>query len=239
MRGQRDPKLKNLIEGKHYNLQVTPDVRNPRSFLASIRCLSCNTCISLHQRNRLEKQSPFLISNWVRHWKRCDVTTVKSKFQQPSLHCFLSKSLQRSSATSKQLQGSSATSKQSQGSSATSKQSQGSCDMTKQLQGSSATSKQSQGSCDTTKQAVINGTTGSLSIQNNSPGATDLEACSSMKDSSIGIKEQIVDFTDDEGTETCNSPTHERPDNHHEVHSSNAVVNVSGNQVFQKAPPSL
>ena len=209
VRGQRDPKLKNLIEGKHYNLQVTPDVRNPRSFLASIRCLSCNTCISLHQRNRLEKQSPFLISNWVRHWKRCDVTIVKSKFQQPSLHCFLSKSLQRS------------------------------CDMTKQLQGSSATSKQSQGSCDMTKQAVINVTTGSLSIQNNSPGATDLEACSSMKDSSSGIKEQIVDFTDDESTATCNSPTHERPDNHHEVHSSNAVVNVSGNQVFQKAPPSL
>ena len=125
--GQSDTKLKNLIEGKHYNLQVTPDVRNPRSFLVSIRCLSCKTCISLHQRNRLKKHSPFLISNWVRHWKRCDVTAVKSKFQQPSLHCFLSKSLQQS------------------------------CDMTKQLQGSASStmSKQSQGSCDTTKQVNL------------------------------------------------------------------------------------
>ena len=211
VRGQRDPKLKNLIEGKHYNLQVTPDVRNPRSFLASIRCLSCNTYISLHQRNRLEKQSPFLISNWVRHWKNCDVTAVKSKFQQPSLHCFLSKSLQHS------------------------------CVMTKQLQGSSAMSKQLQGSCDTTKQVVINRTTDPLSIQNNSPDAP--EACSSMEDSSLGIKEQIVDFTDDESITACNhcnSPTHERSaDNYHEVHSSNTVVNVSGNQVFQKAPPLL
>ena len=96
VRSQKDPKLKSLIEGKHYNLQVTPDLQNPESFLASIRCLSCNTCISLHQRNRLDKKSPFLISNWVRHWKNCDVIEVKSKFQQPSLHCFLSKSLQRS-----------------------------------------------------------------------------------------------------------------------------------------------
>lgn len=156
--------LKNLIEGKHYNLQVTPDVRNPRSFLASIRCLSCNTCISLHQRNRLKKQSPFLISNWVRHWKKCDVTTVKSKFQQPSLHQyrFLSKQLQHS------------------------------CGMTKQLQGTSAMSKQLQGSHDMTKQVVMNGTTDPLSNQNNSPGAP--EVCRSMEDSSLGIKEQIVDF---------------------------------------------
>jgi len=110
VRGQKDPKLRNL---KHYNLQVNPDVRNPRSFLVSNRCLSCNTCISLHQRNRLEKQSPFLISNWIRHWKKCDVPAVKSKFQQPSLRCFLSKSLPHSCDMTKQLQCSNAMSKQS------------------------------------------------------------------------------------------------------------------------------
>ena len=59
LRNQKDPKFKNLIEGKHYNLQVTPDVRNPESFLTSIRCLSCNTCILLHQRNRLDKSRHF------------------------------------------------------------------------------------------------------------------------------------------------------------------------------------
>ena len=113
VRGQKDPKLKNLIEGKHYNLQVIPDARNPKSFLVSIRCLSCSTCISLHQRNKVEKQSPFLISNWIRHWKKCDVTAITSKFQQRSLHSFLNKSLQHScdmtedsSAMSKQPQGS-------------------------------------------------------------------------------------------------------------------------------------
>ena len=69
VRSQKDPKFKNLIEGKYYDLQMTPDVRNPESFLASIRCLSCNTCILLHQKNRLDKKLPFLTSNWVRRWK--------------------------------------------------------------------------------------------------------------------------------------------------------------------------
>jgi len=63
-----------------------------------------------------------------------------------------------------------------------------------------------------------------------------------MEGSSLGIKEQMVDFTDDKSTTACNhcnSPIHQRSDNYNEVYSSNVAVDVPGNQVFQKAPPSL
>ena len=102
-----------------------------------------------------------------------------------------------------------------------------------QSQGISVTSKQSQGNCDTTKQVVVNKRIDPLSIKTNSPSAS--EACSCMEYSSFGIKKQIVDFTEDKSTTTCNhcSSKQERPDKYYK---SGNQADKSANPVFLESP---
>ena len=52
-----------------------------------IRCLGCNVCICLHQKNKTDKSDPYKISNWVRHVKNCD---PKPSTMQSLLYSFAS-----------------------------------------------------------------------------------------------------------------------------------------------------
>ena len=68
---QTNPALKKLTENEHYRLSVSPDIKIPGLFLVSIVCLVCNNVIVLHQRDKSNRSSPFIISNWTRHDKNC------------------------------------------------------------------------------------------------------------------------------------------------------------------------
>ena len=68
---QTNPALKKLTENEHYRLLVSPDIKVPGLFSVSMVCLVCNKIIVLHQRDRSNRSSPFIISNWTRHGKNC------------------------------------------------------------------------------------------------------------------------------------------------------------------------
>ena len=68
---QTNPALKKLTENEHYRLSVSPDIKIPGLFLVSMVCLVCNNVIALHQRDKSNRSSPFIISNWTRHGKNC------------------------------------------------------------------------------------------------------------------------------------------------------------------------
>ena len=65
---QTDPALNQLAENQHYRLLVSTDNDSPS---VSMMCLVCKKSITLRQRDSSNKCSPFIISNWTRHGKKC------------------------------------------------------------------------------------------------------------------------------------------------------------------------
>lgn len=85
---QSEPALRQLEEGKHYKIIVSPlpallhepSSTGPQSISASVRCLVCNTAIILHRKDASDPSLPFILSNWTKHSKSCYVAS-----QEPAL----------------------------------------------------------------------------------------------------------------------------------------------------------
>ena len=88
---QTDRRLRNLQENSQYSLSVTPSASDRGSFKVIIRCSMCKTDISLQQKDRSNISSPFLISNWTRHIKKCYTESDKhaTPMQQSPISNFL------------------------------------------------------------------------------------------------------------------------------------------------------
>lgn len=54
------------------------------TFSVHLSCLKCKSCVQLHQKDKSNKFSPFLISNWTRHVEKCD-KSKQASFKQSSL----------------------------------------------------------------------------------------------------------------------------------------------------------
>ena len=86
---QSEANLKQLQEGVHYSLKISPK-ESPGFFSVSLRCAKCNIFIQLHQKDNSDCTAPYLISNFTRHVKLC-FTKNASKKHPESLHKFFSK----------------------------------------------------------------------------------------------------------------------------------------------------
>lgn len=80
---QKEVRLRNFSENKDFVIQVARVVKSNQSFSVHIRCLGCNSSISL-QRNKFDS---YKISNWTRHVKKCK---TKPPNKQSTLHRFAS-----------------------------------------------------------------------------------------------------------------------------------------------------
>jgi hypothetical protein len=54
---QNDERLKNLSEACHYSLSISHSPNNSSSYMVSIKCTSCDTSITLQQK---DKSAPYL-----------------------------------------------------------------------------------------------------------------------------------------------------------------------------------
>ena len=97
---QTDEKLKNLQENKQFSIVVTHVAKESCMFSSSIRCNACKGVIHLHQKDKSIKDTPYLISNWTRHVKKCSkLNSKKDSFQQSTLPRLLSQSSSRASSS--------------------------------------------------------------------------------------------------------------------------------------------
>ena len=84
---QKEMYLKQLKEHKDFELKVQPAAGPGCSVDVSVICKTCNITLSL---GRHDKPNSFLISNWTRHAKCCNLKTKKEKCQdQRTLNNFL------------------------------------------------------------------------------------------------------------------------------------------------------
>ena len=88
VRKQTDQRLKTLQENKHYSVLVTNVATEPCSLSVFVRCVGCNTCIHLQKKDSSSEATPYLISNWSRHVKKC-VSCKHTGFKYPRIDHFL------------------------------------------------------------------------------------------------------------------------------------------------------
>ena len=88
VRKQTDQRLKTLQEKKHYSVLVTNVATEPCSLSVSVRCVGCNTCIHLQKKDSSSEATPYLISKWSRHVKKC-VSCKHTGFKYPRIDHFL------------------------------------------------------------------------------------------------------------------------------------------------------
>ncbi len=73
-------RLRNLCENKHYSVVVKKLVKKAK-FSVQVTCLGCRKPISLQRKDSSNKCSPYIISNWTRHIKKCDKQEQETSHQ--------------------------------------------------------------------------------------------------------------------------------------------------------------
>ena len=89
IRKQTDERLKSLQENRHYSVLITHIPKDSHALTISIRCIGCDTCVRLQKKDNSSNATPYLISNWCRHVKRCNTFRGK-RVQQPTIDNFMS-----------------------------------------------------------------------------------------------------------------------------------------------------
>ena len=89
IRKQTDERLKSLQENRHYSVLITHIPKDSHALTVSMRCIGCDTCVRLQKKDNSSNATPYLISNWCRHVKRCNTFRGK-RVQQPTIDNFMS-----------------------------------------------------------------------------------------------------------------------------------------------------
>ena len=91
IRKQTNPRLNNLQENVHFSIVVSHVPKDPCALTVSMRCIVCSTNVGLQKKDNSINDAPYLISNWCRHVKKCNVLLKHKKVKQSTIDSFLPK----------------------------------------------------------------------------------------------------------------------------------------------------
>lgn len=101
IKAQKPTRLRNLRENKHYSI-VVKCIAETTNFSVQVTCLGCKKSLSLQRKGSSNRCSPYIISNWTRHIKKCDKSQQESSHQLSLFsHGFATTPIHRSSSKSR------------------------------------------------------------------------------------------------------------------------------------------